>query len=287
MNTKRTAPSKLENPVVEIETRYNQCDICELSADVSNCVNCQHMPMHDELALAPHKHRIQPDGEYDSYWWVHTHDGVEVHITLGGHDSDHRIEPREHTHDHPIIEEWYRNEFNNKWHTMTVVEGFHVIRDTPATNQMLREREKSLTVVSAPTPPQVTVNGYDVDKSADMITRKRMSRHDTISEQLECGNYYMDGYWLGYDEGVSNMQPIIPPSGVGITDVVVSEPEWNWIQGYMDGFALGTAKRELRERRHNKLESGSPDKFNLFAIEREQTKQMILDGTITDIEALI
>ena len=80
------------------------------------------------------------------------------------------------------------------------------------------------------------VNGYDVDKSADMITRKRMSRHDIISEQLECGQYYMDGYWLGYDEGVANMQPIIPPSGVGIVDVVVSEPEWNWIQGYMDGF---------------------------------------------------
>jgi len=134
---------------------------------------------------------------------------------------------------------------------------------------------------------EVTVNGYDVDKSADMITRKRMSRHDTISDQLECGQYYMDGYWLAYDEGVANMQPIIPPSGVVISDVYVNQRELDWIQGYMDGFALGTAKRELRERRHNKLASGSPDKFNLFAIEREQTKQMILDGTITDIEALI
>ena len=33
MNTKYTSP----------------CDECELSADVSNCVNCAHMPMHDEI----------------------------------------------------------------------------------------------------------------------------------------------------------------------------------------------------------------------------------------------
>ena len=29
------------------------CDICELSADVSNCVNCSHMPMHDEQEPIP------------------------------------------------------------------------------------------------------------------------------------------------------------------------------------------------------------------------------------------
>ena len=36
MNTKYTSP----------------CDECELSADVSNCVNCAHMPMHDDEPVA-------------------------------------------------------------------------------------------------------------------------------------------------------------------------------------------------------------------------------------------